>query len=302
MPSFANNVQRRYDIAVLRIFFKTILFVIFTVSAFAQQRPLLTDDVDITPTGSMRISLATEFTQNEKFPVSGLKGDQTKVGLVDVRVGINSNVEIQVSGTLQNYLSVNSASPSNIPLNINNNSSNDYGDFTVATKIKIRNESKNLPAFGVKFGFQVPASDQSKGIGLNQVNIFGKVLMQKGFGKLYGKQRLVNVYGNLGLGIFPSPLANFSQNDMFLYGIGSNFRVNKRINIVGEFNGKMNTRPTVAPIGTESSGQVRIGTQIKASGLRFDTAAIIGTNKFSPRSGVTFGVTYTSPSLFKPAQ
>ncbi len=272
------------------------------ISAFAQQRPLLTDDVDITPTGSVRVALGVDFTQNEKFPVSGLKGDLTKAGIIDIRVGLNSNVEIQVEGTMQNFLSINSASTSQIPLSLSGISTNDSGDFVVSTKVKLRNESKNFPALGIKIGFQLPNSNQSKGIGTNQINIFGKALLQKGFGKNYGTQKAVNVFGNLGIGIFSAPLDRFSQNDMLLYGLGTNIRLNRRINIVSEINGRLNTRPTVAPIGTESSGQVRIGTQIKASGLRFDTAAILGINKYSPRSGITFGVTYTSPSIFKPAQ
>jgi hypothetical protein len=42
--------------------------------------------------------------------------------------------------------------------------------------------------------------------------------------------------------------------------------------------------------------------QIKATGLKFDVAGIAGLSKFSPRSGVTFGVTYDSPSIFTPAK
>ena len=38
------------------------------------------------------------------------------------------------------------------------------------------------------------------------------------------------------------------------------------------------------------------------SGLRFDFAGIKGLGEFSPRSGVTFGVTYDSPSIFAPAK
>jgi hypothetical protein len=55
-------------------------------------------------------------------------------------------------------------------------------------------------------------------------------------------------------------------------------------------------------LGTESLSQFRIGTQIKASNLRFDTAAIFGLTRFSPRTGVTFGLTYISPSIFTPAK
>lgn len=277
------------------------VFFLIHLTVFAQQRPLLTDDVDITPSGSLQISAGVDFTQNEKFPLSGLKGDLTRVGNINVRLGVNSNVEIEVEGTLQNYLSVNSRSTSAIPLNIANNSSNDFGDFIVSTKIKLLSETKRRPSIATKTSIQLPNSDQSRGIGTNQINYFGKLIIGKHFGKTYSnKQRQVNVFGNIGIGLMTAPTQLFTQNDIFLYGLGSVVRVNKNINIVGDISGRQNTRK-VTPLGTESLSQLRFGTQIKTSGLRFDTAAIIGLSKFSPRSGITFGVTYTSPSIFKPA-
>lgn len=271
--------------------------------AFAQQRPLLTEDVDITPQGSFNIAAGVEFTQNEKFPLSGLRGDLTRVGDIRLRIGLSSNIELQISGTLQNFLAVNSATdPSPIPLAIDGNSSNDTGDFSIATKIKVRNETKATPALGLLLGFQLPNSDQSRGIGTNQINVFGKVLLQKRFGKQKGKDARLNLYGNLGIGILTAPIERFAQNDVLLYGFAGNYRVTDRINIVSEVNGRVNTRTGDVPLGTESQGQFRIGTQIKASNLRFDTAAIFGLTRFSPRSGITFGITYQSPTIFTPAQ
>ncbi|MBA2736260.1 MAG: hypothetical protein H0U50_05650 [Pyrinomonadaceae bacterium] len=274
-----------------------------SLAVFAQQRPLLTEDVDITPEGAIEIAAGVDFLQNAKFPLSGLRGDLTRIGDVRVKVGFSSNVEFQVEGVLQNFLAINSATnPSPIPLNLDGISSNDVGDFIVSTKIKLRNETRNLPALGFKFGFQMPNSDQARGIGTNQINVFGKFLVQKKFGKRAGKTPRVNIFGNLGLGIMTAPLERFTQNDVLLYGLAGIYSLNDRINIVGEVNGRANTRGGDAPLGTESIGQFSVGTQIKASGLRFDTAAIFGFTRNSPRTGVTFGVTYQSPSIFTPAK
>lgn len=272
-------------------------------AALAQQRPLLTDDVEITPQGAFEIAAGVDFEQNAKFPLSGLRGDLTRVGDIRVKVGFASNVEFQVEGVLQNFLAVNSSfAPPAIPLALDGNSSNDAGDFTLSTKIKLRNETRRLPALGFKFGFELPNSNQARGIGTNQINVFGKVLVQKRFGRHAGKTPRVNVFGNLGLAILTAPIERFTQNDVFIYGLAGVFRVNDHINIVGETSGRVNTRGGVAPLGTESLGQFRVGTQIKASNLRFDTAAIFGLTRFSPRTGVTFGVTYVSPSIFTPAK
>jgi hypothetical protein len=286
-----------------RFFVCLILIFCLSFVAFGQQRPLLTDDVDTTPVGAVEIAAGIDFEQNAKFPLSGLRGDLTRVGDVRVKVGFASNVEFQVEGVLQNFLAINSAfAPSGVPLALDGNSSNDAGDFTVSTKIKLRNETRNLPALGFKFGFELPNSDQSRGIGTNQINVFGKFLVQKRFGKRAGKAPRANVFGNLGLAILTAPIERFTQNDVLIYGLAGIFRVNDRVNVVGEINGRSNTRSGNAPLGTESLSQFRVGTQIKASNLRFDTAAIFGLTRFSPRTGITFGVTYISPSIFTPAK
>lgn len=272
------------------------------VSVFPQQRPLLTDDVDIIPEGTVQIGAGVDFFQNAKFPLSGLKGDLTRVGDIRIRQGFASNVELQIEGVLQNYLAINSQTPSAIPLNIAGNSTNDFDDFVISAKIKLLNETRIFPAVGLKFGYQMPNTDQAKGIGTNQVNIFSKVLLQKKFGVQPGMSPRANIYGNLGLGIMTAPLARFTQNDVLLYGLAGIFRVNERINIVSEVNGRVNTRSGDAPLGTESIGQFRVGTQIRASNLQFDTAAVFGLTKYSPRTGVVFGVTYQSPKIFSPAK
>lgn len=273
------------------------LFAAAASLASGQQRPLITDDIDITPQGAFELGVGVDFYQNAKFPLSGLRGDLTRVGDIRLKTGMSSNVELQIEGTLQNFLAINSQGPSAIPLTVTGNSTNDFDDFTISAKVKLFNETKNLPAVGLKFGYQMPNTDQAKGIGTNQINIFSKIIVQKRFGKRAGRTPLANIYGNLGLGIMNAPLANFSQNDVLLYGLAGIFRVSDRINVVSEVNGRLNTRSGPAPIGTESVGQFRVGTQIKASGLRFDTAALFGITKNSPRTGIIFGVTYVSPSI-----
>lgn len=289
----------------LKAFFALLLFGLF-FAVGAQQRPLITEDVDIIESGAVRIGTGVDFLQNAKFPLSGLKGDLTRVGVVDLEIGFAPNVQLEVSGVLQNFLAINSQTrPSPIPLDVSpgGNSTNDIGDFSVAAKIKLRNETENFPSLGLKLGFQLPNTDQTRGIGTNQSNIFGLVLVGKKFGRTFqDRGRRVNVYGNLGLGILPAPLQSFTQNDVLLYGIAADYRVNNRFNIVSEINGRANTRGGNPPLGTESQSELRLGTRIRASGLKFDAAAIVGLTRYSPRSGVTFGVTYESPNIFTPAK
>jgi hypothetical protein len=268
--------------------------------ARAQQRPLITEDVDIIPPGSLRVSAAVDFVQKARFPVSGLTGDLTRAGVINFTIGLAPNVEVEIEGVAQNFLSINTRGASAIPLNLaaNANSANDVGDFTLWTKIKLRNETAHLPSVGFRFGVQLPNSNQARGISLNQTNAYGQVL----FGKKFGDDGRVNTFGNLGIGILTAPTAFFTQNDVLTYGFAGIVRLNKQFSLAGEVNGRTNTRPGSGPLGTESQSEARLGMQVRASGLRFDFAGIKGLTSFSPHSGITVGVTYDSPSIFKPAK
>lgn len=277
---------------------------IFVLSASlvgrAQQRPLITEDVDIIPPGTIRIETGIDFLQGAKFPASGLTGDLTRVGVIGVNIGFAPNVEFQIEGVAQNFLSINSRSASAIPLSLapGANSVNDSGDYILWTKFKLRTETRRGPALGFRFGVQLPNSNQGRGIGLNQTNAYGSILI----GKKFGSAGRFNTFGNLGIAILSAPTQLFTQNDVLTYGVAGIFRLNKQFSVAGEINGRANTRPGDGPLGTESQSEARLGMQIRASGLRFDFAGIKGLTRFSHNSGVTVGVTYDTPSIFVPAK
>ena len=282
---------------MIRIVF---LMMCLAAAANAQQRPLITEDVDIIPPGSIRIEAGIDFMQGAKYTVSGLNGDLTRVGVIGINFGMGPNVEFQIEGVAQNYLSINSRGFSAIPLELapGANSANDTGDFTLAAKFKLRNETRRGPSLGFRFGVQLPNSNEARGIGLNQTNAFGSVLV----GKKFGRDGRFNTFGNLGIAILTAPTELFSQNDVITYGAAGIFRINKQFSIAGEVNGRANTRPGDGPLGTESQAEARLGMRIRASGLRFDFAGIKGLTSFSPNSGFTVGVTYDTPSVFTPVK
>jgi hypothetical protein len=229
-----------------------------------------------------------------------LTGDLTRVGVIGVNIGFAPNVEFQIEGVAQNFLSINSRGPSAVPLSLapGINSVNDTGDFTLWTKIKLRNETKRGPSLGFRVGVQLPNSNESRGIGLNQTNAYGSILI----GKKFGQDGRFNTFGNLGIAILTAPTELFTQNDVITYGVAGIFRVNRQFSIAGEVNGRANTRSGNGPLGTESQAEARLGMQIRASGLRFDFAGIKGLTDFTHNSGVTVGVTYDTPSIFAPAK
>lgn len=275
-------------------------FVALAQSAGAQQRPLITEDVDIIPPGTLRIEAGLDFLQGAKFPASGLTGDLTRVGVIGVNIGFAPNVEFQIEGVAQNFLSINSRGTSAIPLSLapGANSTNDTGDFILWTKFKLRNETPRGPSLGFRVGVGLPNSNQARGIGVNQTNAYGSILV----GKKFGRNGRLNTFGNIGIAILTAPTQLFSQNDVLTYGAAGIFRFNKQFSVAGEVNGRANTRPGDGPLGTESQSEARLGMQIRASGLRFDFAGIKGLTRFTHDTGFTVGVTYDTPAIFAPAK
>jgi len=266
----------------------TVLFFLLPLLSFpvqAQNRPLQTPDTEIVPTGTLRAEIGFDFLQDVNFPASGLTGDLTSLGNIEMRLGVGRIVEVQLEGVIQNFLNVKSQVPSLVMLNLTGaNSTHDTGDFALYTKILLAAEHKHRPAFAFRFGFQMPNSNQARGIGLNTTNVFASFIVQKHFGQL-------NTWGEAGLGILQSPGATFSQNDVLIYGGAFTYPLSHRVTLAGEIAGRYNSRKIdTALLGTESRSEARLGVQIFAGGFQWDLAGLAGLTRRDATSGFTLGV------------
>jgi hypothetical protein len=263
-----------------------LLAILCVPSLCAQDRPLRTAEAETVPAGTLRTEIGFDFLQDVGFPLSGLRGDLTSVGVVDLRIGVGKIAEIEVEGAIQNFLDVKAQGTSFVPnLSLTGvNSTHDTGDFTLATKVRLLKSEGLRPALAFKFGFVMPNSNQARGIGTNTTNVFALIALEEQIRKL-------SVFGNLGIEILEAPNALFSQNDVLIYGGAFKYPIHRRVNVVGEVNGLYSARTiNEALVGTQSTGQARFGLQIMAGGFTWDLAGIRGLNKYDPRSGITFGL------------
>src|SRR5258708_38039311 len=81
----------------------------------AKDRPLHTVNTETVPAGTLRSEIGFDFLQDVGFPLSGLRGDETSVGVVDLRMGVGKIVEGEVEGAVQNFLDVKSRGTSFLP-------------------------------------------------------------------------------------------------------------------------------------------------------------------------------------------
>lgn len=258
---------------------------VFAVRTPAQDLPLVTPEADTVPMGHLLGQIGYDFLHNQCFPLSGLCGDLSDVGVVNIRTGVGSIVEIQIQGIAQEFLSIHQRNGSFVPLSLDvTNSTHDVGDFSFWTKVRFFNEKGTRPALALRFGYEMPNSDQSLGIGTNSESIYGEFILQKHFQKL-------KVWGNVGLAILTSPNTLYGQNDELMYGFAMSYPITPKFRILGEVNGRYNDRVMVPELeGTNSYGQGRFGIQYDAGGLTWSAAGISGVNAPNARIGFIIGV------------
>src|SRR5262245_42941736 len=133
--------------------FAIVFLALASLPAFAQQRPLITEDVQTVKPGAVRFEAGFDLLRDKDYPVSGLNGDLARLGVVSLTFGLASNVEVEAGGVIQNLLNINRRfRPSAVPLQLSRaNSTRDTGEFYLATKNKLRCQNRRAPGLGVRF-------------------------------------------------------------------------------------------------------------------------------------------------------
>jgi len=255
--------------------------------AAAQQRPLVTEDPEPVGAGRILIESGFDYARGAEYPASGLQGHLLRVPLVGVSVGISSIAELQIDGGFYNRLSVTSrqSAPLSSMVDQLGDSVHDVEDVVVATKIRVAAETTGRPSFGVRFATKLPNASNESGLGLDTTDFYASILV----GKTVGSFRTV---GNFGVGILGDPTRGDRQNDVLTYGLSVARALTRAAEIVGEVNGRVDTREGDAPPGTDSRGVARVGARYTTGGWRADAGVLFGVTSGDPDIGFLAGFTY----------
>ena len=256
--------------------------------AAAQQRPLVTEDPETVPAGNLLIEAGLDFLQDAKFPASGLSGNLWRVGTFGLSIGVSSIAEIQIDGGLRDTLSIKTTNP-NAPLAgmlmITGLSTSDVEDGRIGAKIRFLSETPGRPAMAVRFFTRLPNAGNESGIGLDTTDFH--------FGLAIGKTvQSVRIVGNFGFAILGDPVRGDRQNDVLDYGASVARAVAPGVEVVGELNGRLNTRSGTPPIGTDSQSLMRLGSRFTRGPVRIDGALILGVTERDPSWGFSAGATW----------
>lgn len=271
---------------------KRLIAIVFVLSvwaapASAQQRPLVTEDPETIGAGLVLLEGGIDQQRDVFYPASGLQGNLLRVPTLGVSFGISSIAELQIDGGLYSRLSITSreAAPFSNQLDFSGDSTSSVEDIVVATKIRLLSETPSRPAFGIRLATKLPNASNESGLGLDTTDFYVAGLV----GKTVQSIRFV---GNVGLGILGDPVRGDRQNDVLTYGASVARAVRQGLEIVGEINGRLDTREGDAPVGTESRGAMRIGGRFTRATVRVDAGLIFGMTSRDPSIGVTAGLTW----------
>jgi hypothetical protein len=268
--------------------FAALLMLTAATPAAAQSRPLVTEDPETVPAGHILFEAGIERWKEAKYPVSGLTGDLWRIGTFGFSFGVSSIAEIQIDGGLRNRLLITDrdpAAPLAGMLDIDGDSTSDFEDLSIGAKVRFLTETASRPAMAIRFATRLPNASNESGLGLDTTDFH--------FGLAIAKTvQSVRVAGNFGFAILPDPVRGDRQNDVLNYGLSVARAVANGVEIVGELNGRLNTRSGEPPIGTESRSMMRVGGRVTRGPVRADGALLIGITDQDPSWGFSAGVTW----------
>jgi hypothetical protein len=256
--------------------------------AFAQQRPLVTEDPETIGAGRLLVEGGIDRAQDQQYPVSGLRGDLWRVPTIGLSFGLSSIAELQIDGGLFDSLSIRSRNPQ-APLasllTATGDSTHDFEDVVVATKIRVLSETAERPALGIRFSTKLPDASNESGLGTDSMDFHVLLLGAK-------TVESIRVVANLGVGILSDPVQGNRQNDVLMYGLSFARAMTQAAELVGEVNGRLSVRSGDPFPGTESRGLLKLGARYTHSSVRFDGGVFFGLTTIDPTIGFTAGFTY----------
>jgi hypothetical protein len=279
----------------MKRFFVMAMMLACAGTASAQQRPLATEDPETIGPGRVLIEAGLDYARAVEYPVSGLEGDLRRFPLIGISLGIGEVGEVQIDGGLYNRLSITARDPT-APLAhmlvVTGDSTWSLEDMVIGTKVRLLSEGMSRPSFALRSATRLPNASNESGLGLDTLDFYSSLLIAK-------TVQSVRVVGNIGLGILGDPTRGDRQNDVITYGLSFARAITSAAEVVGEINGRKDTREGDPPPGTESRGMVRFGARYTVGGWRGDAAVMFGITPTDPTIGVAAGFTYvfSIPSL-----
>ena len=231
--------------------------------AFAQQRPLQTEDPETIGSGRMLIEAGLDYDRDVYFPVSGLRGNLFTVPAFGVSLGVSSIAEIQIDWGVYQKLSITDQVPG-APLSTCCDSMATpptiSATSTSAPRCRLLSETARRPAIGSWFSTRLPNAGNESGLG-KDVQDFASALT---IGKTVQSVRVV---ANIGVLMIGKPTEAAAQDDLLIYSLSVARAISRRPRWSASSSAAP-TSPNIVTPGAEDRGLLRFGARYTSSGVR----------------------------------
>jgi hypothetical protein len=263
--------------------------------AWAQQRPLVTQDPQPVAGGQVLIEAGVDAAHDAFYPLSGLTGNLIVAPSIGIVVGLNGIAEFQLTGGPFQQLWISDRQPAPLASLVDPSDSTTHAvkDIEIGTKIRLVSEGEVRPAFAFRFSTRLPNAKHASGLGQDTTDFSAALLAAKTVGSF-------RVAVNTGFMIMSEPLDAAKQNDLLTYGVSIACAITERVQIVGDLNGRWSTRNGAAPLGTESRGLAMLGGRYTHGAITFDSGVSFGLTAVDPTVTLTAGITYAFKAFTAP--
>ena len=265
------------------------------VSAFAQQRPLQTEDPETIGSGRALIEAGIDYDRDVYLPVSGLRGNLMTMPSFGVSIGVSSIAEIQFDWGLYQKLKITdqvARAPLSHLLQLDGDTTDDFGDIRIGAKVRLLSETARRPAIGTWFSTRLPNAGNESGLGKDVQDFASAFTVGK-------TVQSVRVVGNIGLLMIGKPTEAAAQDDLLIYSLSVARAITSAAEVVGEFVGRANFADIVTP-GAEDRGLLRFGARYTINGVRLDGGLLLGLTPRDPEIGFTGGFTWVFNAFHVP--
>ena len=146
-----------------------VLVLLCAAPAFAQQRPLVTEDPETVGENRVLIEAGFDYARDVEYSASGLDGHLRRFPVIGISIGIGRIGEVQIDGGLYNHLSITdrSTAPLSHMLTVTGDSTTSLEDLVIGTKVRIVSEGVARPSFALRSATRLPNASNESGLGLD---------------------------------------------------------------------------------------------------------------------------------------
>jgi hypothetical protein len=239
------------------------------VAASAQTRPLLTEEADTAPAGTVMLEVGMDVIKSQPNFLTGRERDRYDGPILRAVFSPAANVEMDVEW-------VTRVGVFDDP---DFGSASDFGDVTLRAKVRVLSSRQGRLKLGARFGVTLPETGFERGLGPNALRMSAQMLASYHAG-------LTTLHADAGLGIHDEVDAPPAQQDFLVYGLAVSRQIREKLTLLAEVAGSMGASVP----GVEAHSEGRLGVRWKRARFTGDLALRRGLAHADGTWGLTFGV------------